>query len=93
MPLRCSVFCPGRLDAFREQQSCSVQAGLALLLFQLGKKKKEAVKQGRMEERSDTRGETQNFTLTHEGGGEVVSITGWDYAQSHKVGPTLETIK
>lgn len=39
--VRCSVFSPRRLGAFREQESCSVQAGLALLLFQLGKKKKK----------------------------------------------------
>lgn len=74
--LRCSVFSPRRLGAFREQESCSVQAGLALLLFQLGKKKKKkrAVKQDRMEERSDTRGETQNFTFTQERGWKKVSM-------------------
>lgn len=37
-------------------------------------KKKKAVKQDRMEERSDTRGETQNFTFTQERGWKKVSM-------------------
>lgn len=52
----------------------SSRAGSPSLSAGEEKKKKKAVKQDRMEERSDTRGETQNFTFTQERGWKKVSM-------------------
>ena len=90
---RCSV--PAGWTHSENSSPARFKPGWLSFSFSWGRKKKEAVKQGRMEERSDTRGETQNFTLTHEGGGggDGLCISGGDSPQSHKEGPIFKKKK